>query len=51
MREGEPLIRFDWIVDNLDEIGQRVGEHVLMVVASVVIGFAISFALAIIARR
>ncbi len=51
MRPGEPLIRFDWIVDNLDEIAQRLGEHLVMVVASVVIGFAVSFALALIARR
>ena len=29
MNEGEPFIRFDWIVDNLDEIAQRLGEHVL----------------------
>ena len=51
MREGDPFIRFDWIVDNLDEIGQRLGEHLLMVVASVVIGFAVSFGLAMLARR
>jgi len=49
--EGEPFIRFDWIVDNLDEIAQRLGEHVLMVVASVAVGFVISFGLAIVARR
>jgi osmoprotectant transport system permease protein len=51
MREGEPFIRFDWIIDNLDEIGQRLGEHLVMVVAAVVIGFVISFVLAMIARR
>jgi osmoprotectant transport system permease protein len=51
MREGEPFIRFDWIIDNLDEIAQRLGEHVLMVVAAVAIGFAVSFVLAVIARR
>ena len=51
MSEDEPLIRFDWIVNNVDEIGQRLGEHVLMVVASVAIGFVISFALAVISRR
>ena len=51
MREGEPFIRFDWIADNVDEIAQRLGEHLLMVVASVVIGFVISFGLAMIARR
>jgi osmoprotectant transport system permease protein len=51
MIEGEPFIRFDWIIDNLDEIAQRLGEHLVMVVAAVVIGFVISFGLAVIARR
>jgi osmoprotectant transport system permease protein len=49
--EGQPFIRLDWIVDNLDAIGQRLGEHVVMVVAAVVIGFAVSFGLALVARR
>lgn len=47
----DPFIRIDWIVDNLDEIGQRLGEHVVMVVAAVSIGFVVSFALALLARR
>lgn len=51
MNEGEPFIRFDWILGNLDEIGQRLGEHMFMVVAAVSIGFVISFGLALIARR
>ena len=51
MNEGEPFIRFDWIVDNLDGIGQRIGEHLVMVVAAIGIGFAVSFALALLARR
>lgn len=51
MNEGEPFIRFDWILGNLDEIGQRLSEHMLMVVAAVSIGFVISFGLALIARR
>lgn len=51
MNEGEPFIRFDWIVDNLDGIGQRIGEHLVMVVAAITIGFAVSFALALLARR
>jgi len=51
VNEDEPFIRFDWIVSNAEEIGQRLGEHVLMVVASVVIGFVISFGLAMVARR
>jgi osmoprotectant transport system permease protein len=51
VREGDPFFRLDWVVDNLDEIAQRLGEHLVMVVAAVVIGFAVSFALAMIARR
>ena len=51
MNPDEPFIRFDWIVDNLDEIGQRLYEHVSMTVAAVVIGFIVSFGLALIARR
>lgn len=47
----EPFIRWDWIVDNLDQIGRRLGEHVYMTVLAVVIGFAISFALSVLIRR
>jgi len=48
---GEPFIRWDWIVDNLDEIGRRLGEHVLLTVIAVGIGFLISFGLALLIRR
>jgi len=51
VNEGEPFIRFDWIADNLDAIGQRLGEHLLMVIPAVLIGFVVSFALALLARR
>lgn len=51
MNADEPFFRFDWVVNNLDEIAQRLGEHVLMVVAAVAIGFVVSFGLAILARR
>ena len=51
MREGEPFIDFGWIVDNLDEIAERLGQHLVMVVASIAIGFVVSFALAMLARR
>jgi osmoprotectant transport system permease protein len=47
----EPLIRFDWIVDNIGEIGRRLGEHLVMTVIAVVVGFVISFALALLIRR
>jgi osmoprotectant transport system permease protein len=46
-----PFIRWDWIVDNLDQIGRRLGEHVYMTVLAVLIGFALSFALAMVIRR
>jgi len=39
----EPLIRLDWIVDNLGDI--------VMTVIAVIIGFVISFALALLVRR
>ena len=40
-----------WILRNLDEIGQRTLEHVLLTVIAIVIGFAISFVLALLIRR
>jgi osmoprotectant transport system permease protein len=51
VNQDEPLFRIDWVLDNLDEIGQRLGEHVVMVVVSVAIGFIVSFGLALLARR
>jgi osmoprotectant transport system permease protein len=47
----EPLIRFDWIVNNIGEIGRRLGEHIVMTVIAVIVGFAISFGLALVIRR
>jgi osmoprotectant transport system permease protein len=51
MRPDEPLIRFDWIARNLGEIGQRVGEHLVMTLVAVGIGFVVSFGLALAIRR
>jgi osmoprotectant transport system permease protein len=51
MNDEGPFIRWDWIVENLDQIGRRLGEHVYMTVLAVVIGFAISFALAMLIRE
>jgi osmoprotectant transport system permease protein len=48
---AEPLIRWDWVGDHASEIGSRVIEHVELTVIAVVIGFAISFPLAILAHR
>jgi osmoprotectant transport system permease protein len=41
----------DWIADNLHKYWEPLGQHVYLTVVSVVIGFVIAFALAIIAHR
>lgn len=48
--DEQPVIRLDWIVDNADQIGLRIAEHVYMTVLAVGIGFVISFALALLIR-
>jgi osmoprotectant transport system permease protein len=49
--EGEPLIRWDWVAGHLDEIGQRLVEHVELTVIAVVVGLAIAFGLALLIVR
>ena len=51
MTPDEPFIRWDWIVTNLGDIGERAREHVLMTVIAVGIGFAISFGLSLLIVR
>ena len=51
MTEGEPLIRWDWVAGHLDEIGQRLVEHLELTVIAVGIGFVIAFALALLIIR
>ena len=48
---AEPLIRWDWVGDHLDEIRARGLEHLQLTVLTLVIGFAISFPLALLAHR
>jgi osmoprotectant transport system permease protein len=50
MIAGRPFLQPGWIVDNLDEIGRRLAEHVLMTVVAVVVGVVISFGLALLVR-
>lgn len=47
----EPFFRVDWVVDNLDQIGQRIGEHLVMTGIAVGVGLVVSFALALLVRR
>jgi osmoprotectant transport system permease protein len=51
MSPGEPLFRLDWVLDHLDTLAQRIGEHMLVTVIAVAVGFVISFALALAVRR
>ncbi len=51
MTPGEPLVRWDWVASHLDETALRVGEHLLLTVIAVGVGFAIAFALAMAALR
>lgn len=51
MTEGEPLFRPDWVLGHLGMLWQRIGEHLLVTVIAVVVGFVISFGLALAVRR
>jgi osmoprotectant transport system permease protein len=51
MTPGEPLIRWDWVLDNLDEIALRVGEHVVLAAVAVGVGLAIAFAVSLLVVR
>ena len=51
MTPGQPFFRPEWIVDNLDQLARRTGEHVLVTVIAVAVGFVISFGLALLIRR
>lgn len=48
---AEPLVRWAWIGDHLDEIWARTLEHLQLTGLTLVIGFAISFPLALLAHR
>lgn len=49
--ERRGLIWWDWVFDHLDDIWQRTVEHVQLTVVALVVGCAISFALALLAVR
>jgi osmoprotectant transport system permease protein len=44
---GEPLIRWDWVISHLGDIGQRLWEHVVLTGLAVGIGFALSLVLSV----
>lgn len=51
MADDEPLIRWDWVVDHLDEVALRTAEHIGITFVAVAVGFVISLALAIAITR
>jgi osmoprotectant transport system permease protein len=51
MNTGEPLIRWEWVVGHVADIAHRLGEHIILTLTAVVIGFLLSFALAMLVRR
>ncbi len=51
MTPGEPLVRWDWVASHAGEIMARVGEHIMLTVIAVVVGFVLSLGLALLIRR
>ena len=51
MREGEPLIDLAWVERNLDQITDRVVQHLNLTLIAVGVGFAITFVLVLAIRR
>ena len=47
----EPLIRWIWISDHVDEIVSRGAQHVYLTIVTVAIGFLIAFPAAVFASR
>ena len=51
MQPGKPLIDWVWIVEHLDDIGERIVQHLQLTIIPLVLGFVISLVLAIWAVR
>lgn len=47
MTPGEPLIRWDWVVDHLPDFAARLGEHVLLASIALGVGLVIAFAVSV----
>ena len=51
MTEEAPFIRLDWVVDNLDMLAQRTGEHVVLTLIGVGFGILIAFPVTLLIHR
>jgi osmoprotectant transport system permease protein len=49
--ESEPLIRWDWVASHVDELAERLRQHLSLTVIAVLGGFVIASLLTAIARR
>jgi osmoprotectant transport system permease protein len=49
--EGQPFFDFDWVARNLDQLAERTGQHLVVTFIAVIVGFVISFGLALLVRR
>ena len=49
--DTQPLLRWEWVTDNVDEILARGAQHFWLTVVSVVVALAIAFPLAVLAHR
>lgn len=48
---GRPLVDWEWIAEHLDDIAFRTGQHLWLAAIAVVVGFVISFGLALAIRK
>jgi osmoprotectant transport system permease protein len=48
---NQPLIRFDWIIDQWEEILVRLGEHLQLTLIAVIVGFLIAFPISLYSFR
>jgi len=49
--EEAPFFRLDWVVDNLDMLAQRTGEHVVLTLIGVGLGVLIAFPVTLLIHR
>jgi osmoprotectant transport system permease protein len=49
--DTQPLLRWEWVADNVDEIVSRGAQHFWLTVVSVIVALAIAFPLAVLAHR
>jgi osmoprotectant transport system permease protein len=49
--EGQPLVRWDWVLDHLDDIWAATGEHLVLTGIALGVGLVISIGLSLLAIR